>query len=474
MSMQKMLIRYVLEPFACFMDRFQPKTKDRVFVISCLLIIFQYFLKGAGLVQYRYLIFYGIDCMLLGLMILCSLKPGIQPLKFRKTLAVSWFGVGLLMLQSGLRNNVDYLPEAVLFLIAYPVAFLVWNNNDVGKIMKLLVQSMKLSFLVFLVMSFLFYPMEEIRYSGLFTNVNGASGYLALVFTCLIVEVISERKVTARHVGNLVLTGVCTALLFYTNSRTGELEILVAAVAACGMYWIAHRKEGKKYFYRNVALICFSILIFFNVTIYVFQSNKVLGAVMGEIQSSIQAVSTQATDDGEWLAESTETEPEGNRTGQTILKPSDSKEVNDQRTSADGKTALEISTGRTAIWVGYLQQLNLFGHADSGTVVIQYGGAERVYHTTHMTILQIAYESGAIAGILYLLFNITAGVCSIVYVVRSRDDPYAMLPLLIAVAYGVHSLLASTGTSFWYMSAFYYYLVQFPVIAHIPDRVDGS
>ena len=91
-----------------------------------------------------------------------------------------------------------------------------------------------------------------------------------------------------------------------------------------------------------------------------------------------------------------------------------------------------------------------------------------------MTILQIAYENGIIAGILYLLFNLTAGIYSLLHALRHKEDPYAIIPLLISVAYGVYSLLASTSISFMYLATLLYYLVQFPIMIKPQERTESQ
>ena len=89
---------------------------------------------------------------------------------------------------------------------------------------------------------------------------------------------------------------------------------------------------------------------------------------------------------------------------------------------------------------------------------------EMSINTAHMTILQFGYENGIPAGLFYLAFNLIAGVYSVIHALRNKKDPWSMIPLMITIAYGVHSLLASTAVSFWYMSTFLYYLVQFPLL----------
>ena len=65
-----------------------------------------------------------------------------------------------------------------------------------------------------------------------------------------------------------------------------------------------------------------------------------------------------------------------------------------------------------------------------------------------------------------MAFNIFAGIKSVIYVFKNKNQPYALLPLIITIAFGVTSLLASIG-SFNCMLAYYYYLLQAPLIKKI-------
>ena len=446
MIIQKLLIQYFLEPLACFMDRFSQKARDAVFVLSGLMIFLVCFARETQAINARYLVIYVISCALFALMILCSLKKGMKPVKFRGALAVCWFGVGMLMLLSGVLFNTDYIGEALLFLAAYPVAFIVWQNGDAGKILKNISRSIQLSFAACLVLCVLFYPVEDVRYQGLFNNLNGAAIYYALPCACFLLECIKPQKFCWRYVGRLLALGVSVSLLVYTASRTGILSFAAAAVAVLGSYIIANRKNLKVQFFRNVVMIALSSFLCFNITIYLLQLERVAAVATYHIQNVIEPGSAEM--------------PEG---GLDLIAPGDMFNQTVGRLDNEGLTVDQISTGRLQIWEQYLRQLNLFGHADSGTAHRE-ELPDKPYHTAHMAVLQISYENGVVAGVLYLAFNLSAGVYSIWYALKKTDDIYAVFPLMITAVYAVSSVLASTNTSFLCMATFIYYLVQFPLL----------
>lgn len=436
----------ILTPIGRLTNRFNEKGRDGLFMLACVLIYLQFFVRGTTN-RYRYLLYFGAGCVLLAIMLLCTMSKQIRTVRFRPLLAVTWFGAGLLILLSGVRNSMDFLPEALLMVIVYPVVHLIWNSGDHSRIFRLLIRSTELSFVIYLVYTLIKYPITQVRYGGLFENMNSAAGYLGVVFVCELIQCLAVKKLDVKAILRFILLGLSVALTLYTCSRTGQLEILMAGLVAAAVCLINGRKAQLKLNLRNIGIICVSMVLFFNITAYIFQAEKIVTPILNGT----------ASEEAAW---------------EDVIHPSDFANLNDQKLDTDGKDLNEISTGRIDIWKGYASQLNLFGHEDTGTVVIEYNGEERVYHTAHMTLLQIAYESGIIAALLWLAFNISAGICSVLYALRRKDDPMAMVPLLFTIAYAVNYLLASTGISFWYMSTFLYCLVQFPLMAKEKKAVD--
>jgi len=114
------------------------------------------------------------------------------------------------------------------------------------------------------------------------------------------------------------------------------------------------------------------------------------------------------------------------------------------------------------VWKAYAKDLNLFGHESTPEVYIPI--IYKDIKSTHMTILQIAYESGIFAGVSYFVLNIASGILAIIYAVRHRSEKYALLPLLVIAAFGVLSMLMSCRVTFWYYSTLMYYFALAPLM----------
>lgn len=459
MAIQKLLIQYIFEPLACFMDRFSQKVRDWGFVLSGLMIFLIFFAREMKILDTRYLVIYILSCLFFGLMLLFSLKKGIAPVKFRLAPMICWFAVGALMLFSGVLYNTDYIAEAALILAAYPAAFIIWGNCDAGKILKLIIRTVQWSFGVYAVICLLFFPMDGVRYQGLFRNVNGAAAYLSLTSVCFLADCLEQEKIGKAFIGRLLLLGVSGSLLYYTSSRTGVVSFLAAAAVAVVIYIIANRKKLQLTFFRNVGLALLSLVLCFNITIYLFQFEKVVQVAVDYFQSVMQP------DSGENPGGDPNVGTKPEKPPVDLIDPGDSTDKITDRFDTTDQTINQISSGRIRIWEGYLKQLNLLGHEDSGTVTLGTGKRPKDFHSAHMTVLQIAYENGTPAGVFYLAFNLIAGFYSVWYALKRKKDALSSLPMMITAMYAVYSLLASTVTSYLYIATFIYYLVQFPLLS---------
>ncbi len=99
-----------------------------------------------------------------------------------------------------------------------------------------------------------------------------------------------------------------------------------------------------------------------------------------------------------------------------------------------------ISNGRLSIFRSYMQQLNLWGHEEMGAML---SNGEIAIHA-HNTYIQVAYDHGILAGILFLTVLIMALVCGIGYYRNSRDtDPLSLITPAIVIGFMV------AGVSEW-------------------------
>ena len=494
MAIQQLLIRLLLEPLSRITGGLRDKTKDNLFLLFGTGIVLYAFLYHMQVIQWRYLYSFAMCCVLLGLMILVTLPKKLEPVKFRPFFSVCWFGVGGLMLLSALRNNFNYLPESLLFLVAYPIIYISWGNGDTIHRFRTLLKLAKITCVIFFVLSFLFIKITTRRYGGIFYNVNNCGSYLALASACILLELLYEPESTKRNVFNILLYGMCYGMVTLTNSRSGKLALLAAAFVGVVMYLLSNDRKNKKKVFLNLAGCFLASMVMVSCLLYVFQlrqylplpyyNQKTQSFYMTENWIKFFEQKKQPTlrpvkpapgsnnSDGALVVgpDAIPFEPDEGYVESTT-EPTDPVEFfdaesfqqfGDNKTSTDGKTADQITSGRLSIWKGYVKRLKWLGVPQKETLYLEDYKVE--IHTTHMTILEIAYESGIFAGVLYLLVNLTSGLLAIAYAWKNRENKFAAMPLMVILAFGIVSVLGSFNSSFNYVLTLYYYLLLFPLI----------
>lgn len=445
LTIQNKLIKWFLQPLAGFMSRFSEKNKDILFVCAGVILFCSYFLGNAGFYgNMRYLYRYVFYCLIFGLMILSVMPAEVHPVRFDKVLFVPWCTVVLFMLIAGITKSVDFLTEAMLLMVAYPVFYII--GVDFKRILRLLFQIVRISFCIFIVVNLLFFPITQHQYSGFFNNVNGVCFFLVLVFCCCLVDLLAVEKIGLFYFLNLAFLGISAAFIYYTSSRSGGYAVILVLSFTVFLSIFTDKRFFFKTFLRYFLPVLLSIVVCIPTTLYVFR---------------IPALVTQM------VPQYSQTEPGSGQEEQEPDSPSVSDVMADirgnhtARFSTEGKTLNNFSTRRIAIWRGYLEQIAFWGHSLDDHFFNPWTKGEN--SMAHMVILDFAYYFGIPAGLAYLAFNLTAGVKSIRYALRRPKDRYALAPFVISIGFGFISLFSDVMYSFNYLLTFYYYLVQCPL-----------
>ena len=451
--MQKILIQYLLDPLCRFTGRFSQKTRDRMFILGGMVIVLLGFLRHAELVGYRYLYHYVGCCAGMGLMILGSLGQAVRPVRFRKVFSLIWFGYAGIQLLSGIFNSSNYLPEAMLLLVAYPILFICWNNADFTRIWHLLCRILQRSLLVFAIGSWFLSPITLSKYPGMFTNTNNAAYFLCLSAIASLLELIYGTVRSREGIRNIAYLALALALNYYTNSRTGTLALILSLGFALVLYRKGHSATEFKHCLTRLAAGGLAALIAVGGLVYVYQLR--------------QFVPLPYYDPDELGAYFPGDNPEYQEMFGKFFGLDGFTAISDQKNNVMGKDLDAYSTGRVSIWLAYAQDLNWTGH--SGVPPKYIPGYNKEFESTHMTCLQIAYESGIPAGLIFLTMNLLTGGLTIYYAWKHDRQRYALAPLMFTVTFGVLSMLGSCVASFGYLTTFLYYLSQYPTMACLPE-----
>lgn len=432
---QNKLITHILAPFGKISAHFSEKTRDRFFVACGFMIFLMTMIYGSQYHPFRFLYAFAFNCLMLGIMILCSLRQDLVPVVFDKKLLVLGLVFGSSALISGLLLDTDYLSWAILCLVVYPVIYIVWNNIDVAHVFGLLLKTNKFSFLFYFLVHFLFYPIERRKYQGISGNQNSNAFFLALFACCFFLELLIGKEKKRDYIFPLICYGLNGALLYCTNSRTGLLAVLLSHVFSIVLLLLIFKSSFLKLYGKRIVALVLSVFLFIPVIVFLFQIPKLC---LGMVQESLSATIALAFEDiqGTWLA----------------------------KIATEGKDVETISSGRIDIWKGYLSHLRLTGHAKSDTFTIVIEGREYTNGIAHMMILDYAYQFGILAGLSFFGINLIAGIKSILYALkRGEREIITLFPFMISIAYGVISLLSHIS-SFAVPLGLYYFLAQAPLV----------
>lgn len=457
---QTYLIRYILSPIGTLVKSWSTPRRQRVFSICLLgifLVNFWYYRDGGTT---RFLVFLAVYCVLISIMILAGLTPSLQPRKSSRPMMICWFGTSLLMVLSGLRLNPDYLADGMLFLVVLPVFWLVWGQFDYRKMVAGITWAVEWAFFIFVIIAALFYPIPAKQYWAFFGNTNPMAIYLLTAFCCFLFEILTQPVSGWKRVVKYLGFGTSFALIFYTNSRGGQLGCLVAVVGSSVLLLAMHRISWKILLRRLVLLVTAAIVAVVCV-IYVFYAGYSAGQAVRELvfQESVQEEITIQTPEGEKPPEGSQTpsdQPTTTPDLQGIV------EFNGDRISADGKTSLDdYTSGRMDLWSLYSQELNLLGNDNREP--LYWPDGRPIELSAHLTVLQLGYQAGVPAAIFYLLFNLLTGIYSILFFKRQKTLT-ALFPFLITITFGSLSLMESMFSPLAGMLSFMYYMVQSPIV----------
>lgn len=420
---QDRLIQWILQPLYR-VKKMIPQTCWRfIMSLSVLAMVSLQFAKQTGHIS-RYLLLILPFCLCLGLMILGGLCESMKPVNFSRPLLLCWFGTGAFILLSGILVEHDCLGDALVWLIAFPVLYIVWCNNDFRQLTKSVFDGVYLSFAVCFVMCMYRYPVKQALYQGFFANLNSLSMYSITVSVVAATDILSQKKLNVRMILADVILGMSYALAYYTGSRAGQAAFLIACVVTVVLFFInARQKLWKKLvIYALPAALAFAIFMpntarIINGGYKVFDSlHKEQTQVVAPVRPSAQK---PAQENEEWKA---------------------IQELNEERRNqGTGEGFDAFSTGRLGLWKAYLKEVEILGNSSSEQVLDEYGNP--IARSAHCTPIQIAYEYGALAAVFFVAFNILSGLKAVVYAWKRKCADYSVFPMMIALTYGAYYLV---------------------------------
>lgn len=428
MALQKYLIQFILAPLAKLKTRLPEKFWSVMVALSSLGIILMQFAISAGLVK-RYMLGFLPFCLFLGIIILAGLTKEMKPVAFSPAMLICWFGLALAILATGVLVNHDCLGEAMLWLAAYPVLYLVWCNRPFKELAKPVIDSVYLSFLVMVLLLMWKSPIEGINFKGFFVNSNGLAMYCTAVFVTVLADLMSQERFSARVVLMDIVAGMAVSVSYCTNSRACQYVMIAVSACAGILFLVMRRKQLLK------AVLCFVlplvlaiVLLFSNSVTFINSGAKMIAKVEKQLTKPTVVQNNNNT----------------NTNNETAVAPAEKedpfeaiRERNELR-QTQGDTG-DFTTGRTELWGIYLAAVKPLGNAAEHT--LYYANGKEVIKSAHNTLIQMAYEYGGIAALFFLALNLLSGIRAAIYAIKNRGLDYSAFPVMIALCYGGYYLV---------------------------------
>ena len=466
--LQEKLIQWILSPLSRIVERVPRRVLDTAISLSVLGIILMQFIRNSGLYSGRYLYQYVIAYLLLGVIILAGLTPELKPVRFSPALTVCWLGVSVFMVLSGILVRSDALAEAILWLGVFPVLYLVWGVRGLDCLVSPVIRGVLLSFLIFSVASIFFFPINSVNYGSFFLNRNGTSIYLVGVFVCVYAYIMSAEKYSPRVFAADLLLGFTAATIYYTNCRTGILAAALCFVLSGLLQLWLRRKDWRRVLLCRLLPAIAAVVFLLPSAIYIYHGGYQLKT---SIQTAMTAPPPEPAPEEPAPVEPVPVEPVPVEPAPVEPVPVEPPSVvldamedyNGQRFDAAEKTLNAYTAGRAELWRIHLEKVGLLGN--SADTVLYKATGEVETRNSHFTIIEFAYQFGALAGLFFPALNILAGLASIRLAVERPSKKYSLFPFAVAIAYGANSVMETLLSPVLSLLCLLYFLSLTPLVS---------
>ncbi len=200
--------------------------------ICIILLVFNCFFSNLGLYNYRTSPALFVSICLLILFILYNKKCFII-----KELSTSMKIVIILMQIIGTSYAINgviykvptYILLFILFSIILPIYFIEANMIKLNKVIDIYTKANIISFLIFTFAVFLFSPINQEQYAGIFNNPNLLGEYISVVIMSLIFQ-FEKIKNNKYKSGILILFGISVAFMIFSMSRTTLVSVVFIGI----------------------------------------------------------------------------------------------------------------------------------------------------------------------------------------------------------------------------------------------------
>ncbi|EDS71886.1 hypothetical protein ANASTE_01590 [Anaerofustis stercorihominis DSM 17244] len=383
-----------------------------------------------------------LGCIFLFFIIIMSINKKLELLNNFRVLPTLWMTFGVIIIIVSFIHPVGegFRALALTVLIAFPCLYFVWGNRgDYNKLFELITKAIAFVGGMYFIFCILTVPFETAvthagRYAGTANNPNFLGMICSIVLCASLYLIINETKYIWLY---YAVCGLSLMFSVLSVSRTSILSILITTIFFIIFYFKVNIVNNKKKLILNMITI---ILIFISFSILGLSINK-----------SISNLSTEYT-----------TNKTNDSTKKLIKNKNVTKTNAFDRLKIEDKDLNTISSGRLTIWKYYLKHINLIGNKVIKTVYVK--DLNLKVYGAHNTPLDIAYRTGVINGVVWLIIEIFTGLKALIFVFGKKyKEPYYLFMSMSIIIFCVYSMLEIAIFPFKSQPVLLFYLAISPL-----------
>lgn len=408
-----------------------------------------------------------IGAGLMGLIILFTVNGTVRPVKWNKPISIMWFGMGILQLISGIFVSMEYLPMAMIWLVAFPILFLVWNNRrDYIVLFREVAIAGNICFLFLSLTSVMFYPMNVLQYGGFVNNPNGVGQWVTFAFPLIVFLHYQEKNSQLKKWLYRAELALILLLCFLTKGRTVILAVGMMLTTLLVLRLVSNKNNFMYYVGRGgkfllciglVWVLCLAVNLIPQVAtnVSVQGPSSIVETTLTDGDPLEPSVDVPLSEETDFTQEQVPTVPAVQKTGVGEML---TNFINRMLGRDKANISLEdYSSGRIGIWLAVLEAVNLLGHSSRQHIITYRNGD--VGSNVHNVILQWCYDNGLMAGLLFIIMMIWAWILLVRRSLHKGNlGDINSYMLIVHVGFACTAMFASVNLPFLYLISFLYYL----------------
>lgn len=462
-----MILQHVYRPILNFFyDKITFRLNDRtrkIILFVCFFAIFaaqftsQYIFKFDGF--NRGIRDYFI-CLMMGIIILVSVDRKLEIVKWNLWTYIPFTVTGLLLLIASLDHEMGpaYQAFPLAMLVAFMCLFYVWGNRrDYEVLFDAAAGAYTLFTAILLVVCFVKYPAEsasylsdDLQYAPFGINPNGTTKvFITGIVAGMYLLVKSLPKVL--FIGISVVVGGSAITVILTKCRAGEIILILLCVLII-VYGIMRLQKAGKNRKAAVQKGVAGVLLVLSGCIIAWVMLFSIGStgLKDKTQNNPEVQPTYEISSGR--VEESRTDEE-NITRRDKIDQKLGASMNELYQNPKIEQMDWFMAGRLSIWNVYFQNMTWRGSSELMFYDTEYA---------HNQYIELSYKAGIPTGIIYLLFNLIAGIMALVLFFK-RKDSVGLVMLSAFLVFFTISMLDTGVLPFERGFIFLYYIVLTPL-----------